>query len=256
MKNYTQINADTISRWTEEGWEWGTPVTAEECEQVRRGNWSVLLTPAKPVPASWFLPFEGCKILGLASAGGQQMPVFSLLGAKCTVMDLSDKMLQNDCDVAAREGCEIEIVKADMTQPFPFADGSFDLIFHPVSNCYVEDVHHIWRECYRVLRHGGVLLAGLDNGLNYAFGDAELDKPLTVTHKLPYNPLKDPAELERSIENDDGIQFSHTFDEQIGGQLAAGFHITAAYEDYDNQPNWPTVQMGIATFWATKAVKV
>ena len=42
--------------------------------------------------------------------------------------------------VAKREGYDIEIVKADMTKTFPFADETFDLIFHPVSNCYVEEV--------------------------------------------------------------------------------------------------------------------
>ena len=27
---YTQINAETIDRWVEEGWEWGTPSSHEE----------------------------------------------------------------------------------------------------------------------------------------------------------------------------------------------------------------------------------
>ena len=36
-----------------------------------------------------------------------------------------------------------------MTQPLPFADESFDLIFHPVYNCYVEKVEPIFLECYR-----------------------------------------------------------------------------------------------------------
>jgi SAM-dependent methyltransferase len=255
MENYTQVNADTISRWAEDGWEWGTPVTPEDCARARRGDWAVVLTPLRPVPPEWFLKFDGCRILGLASGGGQQMPIFSVLGADCTVMDLSDKQLESERTVAAREGYAIEIVKADMTKPFPFPDGVFDLIFHPVSNCYIEDVHHVWHECFRVLRPGGVLLAGLDNGINYVFPDAEPGKPLIVTEKLPYNPLKNPAELQAALSRDEGIQFSHTFDEQIGGQLAAGFVITAAYEDNHNVPDWPTVQWGIPTFWATRAVK-
>ncbi|NCC62741.1 MAG: methyltransferase domain-containing protein [Verrucomicrobiae bacterium] len=51
------------------------------------------------------------------------------------------------------------------SKPFPFADGSFDLIFHPVSNCYVEDVLHIWKECCRVLKMGGILLGSLSNSV-------------------------------------------------------------------------------------------
>ena len=57
------------------------------------------------------------------------MPIFSLLGADCTVLDYSDEQLQRERDVAAREGYSIEIVKGDMTNPLPFPDNSFDLIF-------------------------------------------------------------------------------------------------------------------------------
>jgi len=264
MESYTEENAKTIDKWVDEGWIWGRPVTPEECEKARRGEWEVVLTPTKPVPKDWFVPFRGARILGLASGGGQQMPIFSILGANCTVMDLSDRQLESERLVSRREGYDIEIVKADMTKPFPFDDCAFDLIFHPVSNCYVEDVHHVWRECYRVLKHGGVLLAGLDNGINYLFD--EYDKlPLIVTGALPYNPLKNPELMEKALKADDGIQFSHTFDEQIGGQIDAGFAIVGAYQDYNGASEVcdcgdgfefdATVKLGIPTFWATKAVK-
>jgi len=47
-------------------------------------------------------------------------------------------------------------------------------------------------------------------------------------------------------------QFSHSFDEQIGGQLKAGFVITAAYEDFKFEPD--AIRDGIPSYWATKAV--
>ena len=171
-------------------------------------------------------------MLGLASGGGQQMPVFAAQGAICTIMDYSERQLASERMVAEREGYEIEIVRADMTKKFPFADASFDLIFHPVSNCYVEDVQHVWNECFRVLRPGGVLLAGMDNGLNFLFNDFE---KLIVENRLPYNPLKDPALLERAMRDDDGVQFSHTMEEQIGGQLKAGFCLKDLLEDRDHE---------------------
>ena len=46
-------------------------------------------------------------------------------------------------------------------------DESFDMIFHPVSNCYVKDVLSIWKECYRILKRNGELLAGFDHYINY-----------------------------------------------------------------------------------------
>jgi len=237
VKNsYTQHNAKTIDSWVDDGWIWGIPVSEADCRKARSGEWDVLLTPTRPVPKDWLLPLQGKKLLGLASGGGQQMPIFSILGAQCTVMDLSDRQLESERLVSLREGYEIEIVKADMTQTFPFTDAAFDIIFHPVSNCYVEDVYHVWRECFRVLRPGGTLLAGMDNGINYLFEEDEAGKPLVVTGTLPYNPLRNPAQMQMLDKDEDGIQFSHTFDEQIGGQIKAGFMIAGAYEDFNIDP--------------------
>lgn len=124
-----------------------------------------------------------------------------------------------------------------------------DLIFHPVSNCYVEDVLPIWKECYRVLKKGGILLSGLDNGINYIFDDEET----TVAHKLPFNPLKDKKQYEESIKNDWGIQFSHTIEEQIGGQLQAGFILTDIYQDTNGAGRLH--EFNVPTFYATKSIK-
>ena len=84
---YQDINARVIDRWVEEGWEWGVPVSHEEFEQAKTGRWNMVLTPTKPVPHSWFGDLKGKKVLGLASGGGQQMPIFAALGAQCTVLD-------------------------------------------------------------------------------------------------------------------------------------------------------------------------
>ena len=249
MKNYQDINAATIDSWVADGWVWGVPIDHGTYEKALRGEWDVLLTPTKPVPHEWFGEMRGKRILGLACGGGQQMPVFTALGAKCTVLDYSEAQLKSERDVAAREGYEIECVRADMTKPLPFEDNTFDLIFHPVSNCYVEEVEPIWRECYRVLKPGGVLLAGLDNGINFIF---DLDET-TLTHKLPFNPLKDEKLMAESMKNNDGVQFSHTIEEQIGGQLRAGFMLTDIFEDTNGYGKLEEYK--VPTFWATRAVK-
>lgn len=250
LSNYTSINAQTVDGWVKAGWKWGTPITHEEYLQALAGTWTILLTPTRPMPRSW-LPedLSGLKVLGLASGGGQQMPVLAALGASCTVLDYSERQLESERVVAAREGYDIACVRADMALPLPFADESFDVIVHPVSNCYVEQVLPIWRECHRVLRPGGRLLAGLDNGFAYALDDA----CERVVRRLPYNPLRDP-ELAASIDlAEDGVQFSHTFDEQIRGQLQAGFMLVDCYEDTDGEGRLE--ELSIPTFWATCAIK-
>ncbi len=248
-KKYTEVNSDFFDKWVREGWEWGQPISHEVFERAQKGDWSVVLTPTRPVPKEWFCPMENAEILGLASGGGQQMPIFTALGARCTVLDYSEKQLQSEKEVAKRENYEIETVRADMTQPLPFADESFDLIFHPVSNSYVEDVLPIWKECYRVLKKGGILLAGLDNSINYVFDDDEV----MMTHRLPFNPLKDKQLYEESLKNDWGIQFSHTIEEQIGGQLQAGFMLTDIYHDINGEGRLHDLNM--PTFYATRAIK-
>jgi len=97
-------------------------------EKAKNDDWHVLLTPTKPVPKDWFCEIKNAEILGLACGGGQQMPIFAALGAKCTVLD--------------------------------------------------------------------------------------------------YSEMKDEQLYRESIKNNWGIQFSHTIEEQIGGQLRAGFILT------------------------------
>lgn len=231
MNDYTKINSQTWDLWADNGCEWSVPISHDEYDAVSEDNFGVYLTPCITVPHEWFGDLKSKRLLGLASGGGQQMPVFSKLGAVCTVFDYSDRQLEAERTVSEREGYSIEIIKGDMTKILPFKDESFDIIFHPVSNCYVEDVYHIWNECYRVLKKGGRLLAGFDNGINFLFED---DNPLLVVNKLPFNPLKMPKErFEAMAKNGEGIQFSHSLEEQIGGQLKAGFTLKALYEDRD-----------------------
>jgi len=247
--NYQEINSKTIDLWCKEGWEWGKPISHESYEKALNGEWEILLSPTKPVPHAWFGELKGKKLLGLASGGGQQIPIFAALGAECTVLDYSEHQCESERLVAQREGYQVQIIQGDMTKRLPFEEEAFDIIFHPVSNCYVEDVKSIFKECYRVLKKGGILLCGLDNGMNFIFDDDET----TVKYTLPFNPLKDEKLYEDSVKNDWGIQFSHTFEEQIGGQLEAGFILTNVYEDTNGAGNLH--EHNVPSFWVTRAVK-
>lgn len=248
--NYQQINAETIDRWVEEGWEWGKPTSHEAFLAAKEGVWDMLLTPTKPVPKNWFGETKGKKILGLASGGGQQMPIFAALGGICTVLDYSKQQLESEKMVAEREQYEIEIIRADMTKPLPFPDESFDLIFHPVSNCYVQEVKPIFKECYRILKKGGILLSGLDNGINFIVDEETESK---IVHSLPFDPLKNPDQMEELQKEDSGVQFSHTMEEQLGGQLEAGLILTHLYEDTNGRGFLH--EHNIPSFIATRAVK-
>lgn len=72
--------------------------------RLKKGALEVSLTSAKKVPVDWFPPLRGQKILGLASGGGQQGPVFAAHGADVTIVDISEKQLESERAVADREG--------------------------------------------------------------------------------------------------------------------------------------------------------
>lgn len=248
--NYQDINAKTIDKWIDDGWEWGKPISHEAYEDALKGEWKVFLTPTKPVPYNWFGDLKGKKLLGLASGGAQQMPIFAALGAVCTVLDYSEKQLESERVFAKREGYNIEIIRADMTKPLPFPDESFDIIFHPVSNCYVREVKPIWKECCRILKKGGVLLSGLDNGMNFIIDENDETR---IVNKLPFDPLADEELYRKGIESGSGVQFSHTLQEQLGGQLEAGLILTDLYEDLNGYGKLD--ELNIPSFWASRAIK-
>lgn len=247
--NYQDINIKTIEGWIENGWTWGRPIDHETFVKAKKGDWDVVLTPTKPVPHEWFGDLKGKKVLGLASGGGQQMPILTAAGAKCVVLDYSKKQLDSETMVAAREGYSIETIRADMTKPLPFDDGTFDLIFHPVSNVYAEKVEPIWKECFRVLKSGGILLAGVDTGINFVFDEEEEH----LLFKLPFNPLQNPEQMEWSKKTDSGVEFSHTIEEQVGGQLKAGFILTHIFGDTNGIGNLH--EHGVESFYATRSIK-
>ena len=136
-----------------------------------------------------------------------------------------------------------------MTKSLPFEDESFDLVFHPVSNCYVEDVYHVFNEAYRVLKKGGLFLAGLNNEINYIVDQDEKE----IVFKMPFNPLKDEKARAYMEQEDAGMQFSHNMTEQIGGQLKAGFTLLDLYEDTNGFGRLH--DLNINSYIVTKAVK-
>ena len=249
IMDYQDINAKTIDRWIEEGWEWGKPVSHEVYVAATQGIWDVKLTPTKMVPHEWFGDLKGKKVLGLASGGGQQMPIFTALGAECTVMDYSSKQVETERMVAEREGYEIIAIRGDMTKHLPFEDETFDLIFHPVSNCYVKEVRPIWKECFRVLKPGGYLIAGVDHYINYIVDEEERE----IVNSLPLDPVNNEEQRKQLEREDAGMQFSHSLEEQIAGQLEAGFTLLDLYEDTNGEGRLH--ELNIPTFLAMRSVK-
>jgi SAM-dependent methyltransferase len=256
MDSVFEVNKHAWNRNVQEGNPWTLPVTHELIEAARKGEWEVLLTNCRPVPRGWFPDMAGLDVLCLASGGGQQGPIFAAAGANVTILDISPAQLAQDRMVAEREGLELEIVEGSMDDLVMFADKQFDLIFHPISNLYCPHVRPVWREAYRVLRPGGSLLAGFVNPVFFLFDkDLEEEGIYQLKYALPYADHTSLGEAERlrRYGKDSAIEFSHTLEDQIGGQTEAGFHIVGFYESYvEDEP----IREYMPTFMASRALKL
>lgn len=252
-------NRRAWNRNVERGNEWTVPVSEEVIAAAREGRWSIILTPTKPIPREWFPALEGLDVLCLASGGGQQGPILAATGADVTVLDNSPRQLAQDRLVAERDSLTLATVEGDMADLSMFADGTFGLIVHPISNSFAAEVRPVWREAFRVLRPGGVLIGGFMNPAIYLFDDDayENENLLRVTRSLPYSDTADlpEKELQKRIEEAIPLEFSHTLEDQIGGQLDAGFVMTGFYEDRFCEERDDLLSKHMAVCMATRSKK-
>lgn len=262
-KSAVDITAHNASAWDNQALAqntWSIPVSSEVIAAAKQGHWNVHIT--KQALSEQWLPknIQGKDILCLASAGGQQAPVLAAAGANVTVVDISLQQLAQDRYVAERDGLTLITIQADMANLVGIVDASFDYIIHPISNLYAPDLKPVWRECHRVLRRNGILLASFYNPILYVF---DQDKALAEKgllkpkYPLPYADVKDLDEraLNEKLTKQNALIFGHTLSDQINGQLEAGFLLSGFYEDEHPSPRF-LIEQYMATMIATKAIKL
>ncbi len=254
----TQQNSHAWDKKVEEGSRYTQSVSREVIEKSKSGDWNITVTTEKQVPRNWFpASVDGLRILCLASGGGQQAPVLAAAGADVTVTDISKKQLEQDDMVAKRDGLSLKTVQGDMSDLSDFDDEYFDIVINPVSNLFVKDIQPVWNEVSRVLKDKGVLIAGFTNPLLWIFDDNQERKGiLDVKHSIPsctldYMPA---SEVEEYINSSSTIEYAHTLEDQMQGQIDAGFVITGFYED--DFGGTRILDNYIKTFIATRAIKM
>ncbi len=189
---YVRIyNRAAWDKQVENGNEWTVPFSDQVIGDARRGVWQILLTDSKPVPRDWFRELDGLDVLCLASGGGQQGPVLAGAGARVTAFDTSPRQLEGDRTVAQRHNLELTTVEGGMRDLSAFQSESYDLIFHPVTNIFVPEIRPVWSDAFRVLKHGGTMLAGIVNPIMCTFDNKLVDEQrvIQVKYALPYSDI-------------------------------------------------------------------
>lgn len=195
---------------------------AGELEQVTDPLMSIF-------PAEILANVEGKDVLCLAGGGGQQSAVFALLGARVTVVDISEGQLKGDKIAAEHYGYEVTTIHADMRDLSCLADESFDLVYHEISTSYIPDVHPVYSEVARVLRPGGLYRTIFTNPAVEFTHEEWNGKGYCITR--PY------AEKVRHFPGG-AMEYRHYMSDIFNGLIECGFSIQRVEDDpYYLHPN-------------------
>lgn len=221
---FKQVEANINELVNKNVW-WSGCATCEQIENARSGNLMLNLGINIDVPKTWIADIKGKDVLCLAGAGGLQAPLLASSGANVTVIDISDKMLDKDKQMSRKYDLNIKMEHGNMTDLSRFSHECFDYVINPASMFYVPDVLPVFRECFRVLRHGGSLIIASTNPIAYVCdfvkdGDGGYYK---AVNRMPYCSSE-------HADQGDWVEFGHTMGDYLGGQLACGLVITGYIE--------------------------
>ena len=183
---------------------------------------------------------RGKDVLCLGAGGGQQSALFSLLGARVTVLDICEGQLEGDRKAAAHYGYDVITIQGDMRDLSDLADESFDLVYG-TGTCYIPDVHEVFVGVARVLRTDGLYRADFMNPYTEFVDDTDWDG---VGYRItrPY--------AQRGRRRPDGmLEFRNYLDEVFNGLLDTGFCIQRVFAAPRTPPN-PKDQPGSYRHWA------
>ena len=179
-------------------------------------------------------------------------------GAKVTVFDNSLCESVQDQFVAVRDNLTLDTIVGDMANLSAFDDETFDLIFHPASNCFAPDIRPVWRECFRVLRRGGDRRrASPIRSVMYltTSGWSLASSRFATRFLIPICMTSTRLVVSRSSTTWNRSVSVTSWKIKSAGQLEAGFVLTGFDEDYYNpEANDPSSRY-LPTFIATRAVK-
>ncbi len=130
----------------------------------------------------------GSKILELGAGQGQDSRFFTRHGYKVWCTDFSDDALQTAALKAATEKLQIEFKNVDLSQPLPFADSEFDIVYSNMALHYfdAQTTEKLFKDICRIIKSGGILACLLNT----------MDDPeVKISRKIEKGLYETPAGL-------------------------------------------------------------
>lgn len=179
-------------------------------------------------PLGWLGPdIRGRHVLCLAAGGGRQGPLYAAAGAVVTVVDISPGMLSLDREMARQYRLDLRLIEASMDRLPMLADRSFDLVIHPVSTCYVQNVQPVFEEVARVIRSDGLYVSQHKQPVSLQSSIEPKRGGYVVQHAYyRRDPVPPPAERTPAaarLREARATEYLHRWEELVGGICRAGF---------------------------------
>jgi len=192
-------------------------------------------------PDGRYGPLDGKRVLALGGGGGQQSIAFALLGARVTVLDLSDAQLARDREAALRHGVEIDTIEGDMRDLSALPAAGFDVVCQPYSLNFVPDSGVVFRQVARVTQTGGAYCVDVANPYFVGVSARDFDGDGYVV-RLPYlqgMPVdtRDADWVAGGAAIEPAREYRQTLAAVINGLVASGFRITHLDEGAHTDPD-------------------
>lgn len=221
--------------WNSEGENnnyWTQIVEEKAIEKAKSGNVEIWITPFKAVPLSWLEGLKGKNVLLGCAGGGQQTPLLAAYGCIVTTIDLSDFQIQQDKRALEKYNLKAKLINGNIMD-MDFEDESFDAVIIPQALNFIEDLKTLYKKVNKVLKPNGLFLFGISNPGLYMLDDKIQERKLKIKYTLPFSDTKSLSkkELQKRLNKNDTVEFSHTLQDIIGGLTESGFVISGYYSD-------------------------
>jgi SAM-dependent methyltransferase len=204
-------------------------------------NVETMTSPKEWLDGLGWLPWTRIRdVLVIGGGGGQQAPLFAWLGHRVTVVDLSPCQLDRDRAVAKRLGLNLECIEGDMCDLSILGHRSYDLVYQPVSSCYVPRIRRCYLEVASVVRPGGLFWSQHWNPMHIQLSrDQTWDgSAYRIDHAAGGSTprvLTGPGQADGPL----CLHYVHRMGDLIGGICDAGFVIEAFAELAHGDPSAP-----------------